>query len=67
MLPFLASCSSGRVRPEDLAYARMAQFQSLAAYQICSEENIGDPTRCDALLRLQDSDRKTLERLTAAN
>jgi hypothetical protein len=65
-LAFLAACSSGRVRPEDLAYAREAQFQSLVAYQICSEKNIGDLRKCDALVRLQDADQKRLELLTAA-
>ena len=65
-LAILAACSSGRVRPEDLAYAREAQFQSLAAYQICSEKNNGDLRKCDALVRLQDADQKRLEQLTAA-
>jgi hypothetical protein len=65
-LAILAACSSGRVRPEDLAYAREAQFQSLVAYQICSEKNIDDLRKCDALVRLQDADQKRLERLTAA-
>jgi hypothetical protein len=62
----LAGCNSDRVRPEDLAYARTAQSQSRVAYQICSEENIGDLRKCDALVRLQDADQKRLERLTAA-
>ncbi len=66
-LAFLAGCSSGRVRPEDLAYARKAQSQSLVAYQICSEENTGDLRKCDALVRLKDADQKRLERLTATN
>ncbi len=65
-LAILTGCSSGRVRPEDLAYAREAQYQSLVAYQICSEGNNGDLRRCDALVRLQDADRERLERLTAA-
>jgi hypothetical protein len=66
VLASLAACSSGRVRPEDLAYAREAQFQSLVAYKICSEKNIDDLRKCDALVRLQDADQKRLARLTAA-
>ncbi len=65
-LAVLTSCSSGRIRPEDLAYAREAQYQSLVAYKICSDGNDGDLRRCDALVRLQDADRKRLERLTAS-
>lgn len=64
-LAILAGCSSGGVRPEDLAYAREAQFQSLAAYQICTENNIGDIRKCDALVSLHDADQKRLERLAA--
>jgi hypothetical protein len=64
-LAILAGCSSGRVRPEELAYAREAQSQSLIAYQICSEESTGDLKKCDALVSLQDADRKRLELLTA--
>jgi hypothetical protein len=64
VLAILAGCS-GRVRPEDLAYARDAEFQSLAAYQICVKENIGDLKKCDALAKLRDADKKRLERLTA--
>lgn len=59
-------CSSGRVRPEDLAYAREAQSQSLVAYRICSEANTGDLRKCHALVSLQDADQKRLERLIAA-
>ena len=65
VLAILAACSSGRVRPEDLAYAREAQFQSLVAYQICSEKNIGDLRKCDALVRLQDAEQKRLDGVTS--
>ncbi len=65
-LAFLAGCSSGRIRPEDLAYARKAQYQSLVAFQMCSAENTDNPQRCDALIRLQDADQKRLEGLTTA-
>ncbi len=65
-LAFLAGCSSGRVRPEDLAYARKAQYQSLAAFQLCSAESPSNPQRCDALIRLQEADQKRLEGLAAA-
>ena len=65
-LAILTGCGSGRVRPEDLAYAREAQSQSLVAYKICSERNIGDLRKCDALVRLQDADQKRLKQLIAA-
>jgi hypothetical protein len=64
-LALLAGCASSRVRPEDIAYAREAQSQSLVAYQICTEENIGDLKKCDAILRLQNADAKRLARLTS--
>ena len=55
--------NSRRVRPEDIAYAREAKLQSLDAYQICTEENIDDLKKCDALAGLQNADEKRLERL----
>ncbi|MFO1125729.1 MAG: hypothetical protein U1E25_10860 [Methylocystis sp.] len=63
-LAILAGCS-GRVRPEDLAYAREDLSQSLSAYQICAKEKRGDLKKCDALAKLIDADKKKLERLTA--
>jgi hypothetical protein len=64
-LAILTGCTSGRIRPEDLAYVREAQYQSLAAYKICNERNVSELWKCDALLKLHDADQKRLERLTS--
>lgn len=61
----LAACGSGRdKRAEELAFARVASKQSLDAYQICTEENVGDEGQCSALIRLMDEDSRRLARLT---
>ena len=65
LIPLLAACSSteGARRVEDAAYARAAEYQSLDAYQRCSEENVGDEKKCDALIRLLESDRNRVEKV----
>ena len=61
----LASCGAGRDRKaEELAYARFASRQSLDAYQICTEENVGDENQCSALIKLMDEDNRRLARLS---
>lgn len=55
----LASCSGSRdKRAEDLAFARSAAFQSTDAYQICTEQNIENASKCSALIKLMEADQK---------
>jgi len=56
------STSSNRV--DDKVYARDAEFQSVDAYQICTEQNPGNPQKCDALIKLVDADKKRLEKVS---
>jgi len=61
----LSACSSGRdKRLIELAYARNAYEQSVDAYQICTEENIHNLSKCAPLIKLMDEDKKRLERLS---
>jgi hypothetical protein len=61
----LASCGAGRdKKAEELAYARFAERQSLDAYQICAEENVGDENQCSALIKLMDEDNRRIARLS---
>jgi len=64
VLPFFAGCNSSNVRPQDLASARAAQTQSVSAYQICTEQNMQDPKKCDALAKLSQADDRRLSKLT---
>ena len=65
LILLLPACSStpGARKVEDAAYARAAEYQSLDAYQRCSEENVGDEKKCDALIRLLESDRNRAEKV----
>lgn len=65
LILLLPACSStqGTRKVEDAAYARAAEYQSLDAYQRCSEENVGDEKKCDALIRLLESDRNRAEKV----
>jgi hypothetical protein len=56
------STSSNRV--DDKVYARDAEFQSVDAYQICTEQNPGNLQKCDALIKLVDADKKRLEKVS---
>ena len=61
----LASCGAWRdKKAEELAYARFAARQSLDAYQICTEENVGDEIQCSALIKLIDEDNRRVGRLS---
>jgi hypothetical protein len=43
-----------------------AYEQSVDAYQICTEENIHNLSKCAPLIKLMDEDKKRLERLSKA-
>ena len=61
----LASCSSGPdKRLIELAYAKVSLDQSTDAYQICTEDNIGDLSKCATLIKLMQEDQRRLERLS---
>jgi hypothetical protein len=68
LLLLLAGCSSteGARKVEDTAYARAAEYQSMDAYQRCTEENVGDEKKCDALIRLLENDRNRVEKVAGA-
>ena len=62
----LASCNGSRDKKvEDLAFARSAVFQSTDAYQICTEQNIENSSKCSALIKLMEADQKRISRLTS--
>ena len=64
-LSALSACSSGPdKRLIELAYAKGALDQSTDAYQICTEDNIGDISKCATLIKLMQEDQKRLERLS---
>ena len=67
LIMLLPACSStqGARKVEDAAYARAAEYQSLDAYQRCTEENVGDEKKCDALIRLLESDRNRVEKFAS--
>lgn len=65
LLCLCAGCSSsngGRI--EERSYANAAKYQSLDAYQLCTEENPGDPDKCATLVKLLEDDKKRLERVS---
>lgn len=65
LLTLCAGCSSttgGRV--EERSYANAAKYQSLDAYQLCTEENPGEPEKCGTLVKLLEDDKKRLERVS---
>lgn len=65
LLSVLSACSSGPdKRALELAYAKDSLEQSTDAYQICTEENIGDLSKCATLIKLMQDDQKRLERLS---
>ena len=49
---------------EEPNYANAAKYQSLDAYQLCTEENPGDPDKCATLIKLLEDDKKRLERVS---
>jgi len=66
LLSLLASCSSGPdKRLIELAYAKGALDQSTDAYQICTEDHIGDLSKCATLIKLMQEDQRRLERLSS--
>ncbi len=61
----VAGCNStSNNRVDDKLYARDAEFQSVDAYQICTEQNPGNLQKCDALIKLVDADKKRLEKVS---
>jgi hypothetical protein len=67
LLTVCAGCSSttgGRV--DERGYANAAKYQSLDAYQLCTEEHPGELEKCEALVKLMDDDKKRLDRVTAS-
>ena len=65
LLSALAACSRGPdKRLIELAYAKGALEQSTDAYQICTEDNIDDLSKCETLIKLIQEDQKRLERLS---
>ena len=56
--------STSNNRVDDKVYARDAEFQSVDAYQICTEQNPGNLQKCDALIKLVDADKKRLEKVS---
>ena len=66
LLTLCAGCSSttsGRL--EDRSYANAAKYQSLDAYQLCTEENPGEQEKCGTLVKLLEDDKKRLDRVTS--
>ncbi len=64
-LSALTACSSGPdKRLIELAYAKGALEQSTDAYQICTEDNINDLSKCATLIKLMQEDQRRLERLS---
>lgn len=65
LMSILSACSSGPdKRALELAYARDSLEQSTDAYQICTEENIDDISKCATLIKLMQDDQRRLERLS---
>jgi hypothetical protein len=65
VLAFCAGCSStSGGRGQEQSYANAAKYQSLDAYQICTEDNPGDPEKCAALVKLLEDDKKRLDRVS---
>ena len=65
LLLSVAGCNStSNNRVDDKVYARDAEFQSVDAYQICTEQNPGNLQKCDALIKLVDADKKRLEKVS---
>ena len=65
LLSILSACSIGPdKRALELAYARDSLEQSTDAYQICTEDNIDDLSKCATLIKLMQDDQKRLERLS---
>lgn len=66
LLTLLAACNSttsgGSV---ERGYANAAKYQSLDAYQLCSEENPGEPEKCGTLVKLLEDDKKRLDRVSS--
>lgn len=62
-----AGCNSttgGRM--EERSYANAAKYQSLDAYQLCTEENPGAPEKCSTLVKVLEEDKKRLERVSGS-
>jgi hypothetical protein len=51
---------------DERGYANAAKYQSLDAYQLCTEEHPGELEKCEALVKLMDDDKKRLDRVTAS-
>lgn len=64
LLPAAGCNSTSNNRVDDKVYARDAEFQSVDAYQICTEQNPGNLQKCDALIKLVDADKKRLEKVS---
>ncbi|WP_442754305.1 hypothetical protein ACNHKD_15110 [Methylocystis sp. JAN1] len=63
-LAALAACNSAsNARKEaDQEYAVGSYEQSMKAYQLCAEQNPGNPEKCSALSRVMDADRKRYDK-----
>ncbi len=49
---------------DERGYANAAKYQSLDAYQLCTEENPGAPEKCETLVKLMEDDKKRLDRVS---
>ncbi|WP_424361841.1 hypothetical protein [Methylocystis parvus] len=60
----LAGCNSasGAKKAAEQEYAVGSYEQSMRAYQICAEQNPGDPEKCSALSRMMEADRKRYDK-----
>lgn len=60
----LAGCNTAQSarKAVDQEYAIGSYEQSLKAYQLCAEQNSGDPDKCSALARVMEADRKRYEK-----
>ena len=65
LLTLCAGCSSTTGGgTAERGYANAAKYQSLDAYQLCTEENPGEPEKCGTLVKLLEDDKKRLERVS---
>lgn len=62
----LAGCNSTQAEHkfENAEYAIDSYEQSLQAYQLCTQQNAGDPQKCGALARVIEADKKRYDKST---
>lgn len=60
----LAGCNSASSakKAAEQEYAIGSYEQSMRAYQLCAEQNPGEPEKCSALSRVMEADRKRYDK-----